>query len=526
MIKKQKKIIFIALGAVVLLAVVYVILLNTVLKTEEKPVQTDTQIRLYDSIGAEDLESVVVKNSNGSFRLYRGTDGELYFEGAEALIYDSYMTSLLSSDARSPVASRAVDGYDANALSVYGLADGSESARVTVTSSDGTVHVIRLGSKLVDSSGYYAMTSGSDRLFVLDNYYGVVFCADLCDFLAPQVANPVSSGPQGIALKEFEMREQGETVVRIEPAPETDSELMLGAVSGYIITEPESRPADDFAVAHLLGGSSSDDEKKTIGLNAMTGTRVVEYSVNSRVDALKKYLDDDGEDSSSSPYLEQAREALGMLIGYGMLDKETGVFAKEIEYTCGDDYNYLIVSSVDENGKVFVYSQAYDVIVEFEAEQVDWLFWTLDNFSLRSLFSAYVYDLELFEITSPSVSARFVVDAVTGENNTLRSVTDEISSEEVEPDLFKQLYRCFLQFDSEGTIAPEEGADLLLNVRVRLRDGSETVFSFYDTDGARKSWYTENGVISGYYVNRDYVKDLIAYTGMTLRGESFTARVR
>ena len=527
MIKKQKKVIFIALAAAVLLTVIYVVLVNTVLKSDDLPAEPSGQIRLYDKIETEELASVVVENANGTFRFYRGTDGEFYFEGAEALIYDSYMTALLTSDARSAIASRTVEGYDANALSVYGLSQGDESAVVTVTASDGTVRVIRLGAKLVDSSGYYAMTADSDKLYVLDNYYGVVFGADVRDFIAPQVANPVSSGPKGIALNEFVMKKLGETVVRIEPAPEdAQSELMLGAVSGYVITEPESRPANDFAVAKLLGGSSEEDENKTIGLNAMAGTRVVEYSVNSSIDALKKYLEEDGDDPSASPYYEQASSAIGLLLKYGMLDKDTGAFTKEIEYTCGDDYNYLIVGAVDENGNFCVYSQAYDVIVEFEADLVQWLFWELDDFSLRSLFSAYVYDLEVFEVSSPSVSARFIVDSVTGDAASVRSVTDELSSGKVDPALFKQLYRCFLQFDSDGKIAPEEGSALLLSVRIRLRDGSETLFSFYDTEGSRKSWYTENGVVSGYYVNRDYVKDLIAYTGMTLRGESFTARVR
>ncbi|MBQ9544561.1 MAG: DUF4340 domain-containing protein [Clostridia bacterium] len=525
MIKKQKKIIFIALAAIVLLAVIYAVLANTVLKPDPEPTGEGVDLRLFERIETDDLESIVVKNANGSFRYYRGVDSQLYLEGAEALIYDSYMTSLLTSYSRSAVASRVVEGYDASAISVYGLAEGSENAVVTVSSSDGVSRTIRLGAKLVDSSGYYAMVAGSDTLYVLDSYYGAVFCADIRDFIAPQVANPISSGPKGIALNDYVMREWGQTVVRIEPAPETETDLMLGAVSGYVITEPESRPANDFSIALLLGGSSSEDEKKTIGLNAMAGTRVVEYSVNSSVEALRKYVGTEDRDAAAA-YREEASAALGMFMKYSLIDVDTGTFAKEIEYTCSDDYNYLIVGSVGQDGNFYVYSQAYDVIVEFPAEQVEWLFWDLDNFSLKSLFSAYVYDVDEFEITSPSVSALFKVEARTGDTASIVSVTDTLSSTEVDQALFKQLYRCFLQFDSVGAIEPEEGSELLLSVRVLLKDGAQTVFSFYDTDGARKSWYTVDGVVSNYYVNRDYVKDLISYTGMTLRGESFTARVR
>ena len=74
-----------------------------------------------------------------------------------------------------------------------------------------------------------------------------------------------------------------------------------------------------------------------------------------------------------------------------------------------------------------------------------------------------------------------------------------------------------------------EGGELnspALTVKITEKSGKTTEFSFYDTDGDRKSRYTVNGEDSMHYINRDYVKDMISYTQKLLNGETFSSVMR
>ncbi len=110
MITKQKRLIIILLAAAVLLGVLYLVLRLTVLKPDPngQGQNTGSPVPLYGKLENADIDRVEVTNAKGSYVLYQGTDSQFYFEGAEHLIYDSYMLSILTNSVKSPSSLRTV----------------------------------------------------------------------------------------------------------------------------------------------------------------------------------------------------------------------------------------------------------------------------------------------------------------------------------------------------------------------------------------------------------------------------------
>ena len=513
MIKQQKKTIFLVAILLVILAVGYVVLSNTLLKDPQETVPK-TDLKLFPEMKSDEVLRVEVKNEKGSYVLYRGTDGEVYFEGAESQIYDTYLTSSLLASVSGPVASMEVTDYNKADLSVYGLGEGEELAAFTVTGSKqpDTSYTVRMGSALVNGAGYYAIVEGTDRLFVLNTYYATALFSDVKDYFAPRVAVPlVGDETSGTAVvKNYSVYCKDQLLLTVQPSQGAEGEdaLVTESLYSYQMTYPETKWVSNAVFNTVLEG-----------LKDFVGNRVVEFGLNESVQSLQAYLKDSSSFTPDSEESKQAYEAVKLFEKYGLLDDEFS-FPHVLEYTNEDVTSHVIYSDANEDGLFYVYSADFDLIAEFEKKQYEWLFWELEDYPVKTLFNHSVYDLSKVEILSPALNASFEL-TVNKDKTEISSAKETVSGKDVSVDLFKQMYRGFLYFANLGEAEMTETLSPSLTVRITVCDGSVNEFVFYDiTD--RKSYYTVNGH-GGYYVSRDNVRALLTYAQNVLEGKSFTS---
>ena len=145
---KRLRAILVSAGIILICALIYVVLLLTVLKTEEKEVlptegnhgeeMVNGRPFVIDPVESDRIVSIDVENEFGGFRYYLGEDDQYYFQNAEFMFYDQNteltsenadtvtdvlgslsMVDSLVSLARYMLATEEVVGYDKTNLSAY-----------------------------------------------------------------------------------------------------------------------------------------------------------------------------------------------------------------------------------------------------------------------------------------------------------------------------------------------------------------------------------------------------------------------
>ncbi len=523
--EKRFRSIILSAGLVLLAVVVYVVLLQTVLKPEQQTElptvgnhgeqMANGRPFVIDPIEPNQLDSVRVENDLGGFYLYRGQDNEFYFEGAEFILYDvtsawmdgsenmedvmqsvSMVDSLLSL-CRYMLALEEVVGYDPNNLASYGL-EGRGQAALTIghrNNSDQSVSdTIIFGNRTVDGSGYYARLEGRDAVYVLmDIYISRCIFADLKAYFSPMVAPTVPSSSY-TEVSKFTIKKQGKEFLSMRSMSEEEREK-----NGKLFSHMFLSPAGYFA-------SSENMQTLLESFVAFKGKQVVEYGIASRL---------------SKP--ENADEIREMLRLYSLMDPEDRWYF-ELYYSYEDRFditlyisNKLEVESEENEGEkehiYYIYSPDFDVIVEFSADDLPWVEWDLLKYLDNHSFSGSIDSVSFIELSYGETKVKFSLQG-TGSDLKISSSTGV----SVDTDNFRQLYKAILYTTMDGYAQEPQNATHILSLKITLRNGTQYDYQFYGMT-ARKAYYTLNG--SGeFYINRDYVKQIVSACTGILNGET------
>lgn len=529
---RRTRSVIIAAAAIVLGFAVYLVLHFTVLKPDDTVVQKPTignhgeqmangKPFVINPIETDAFISIKVENENGDYEYYKGTDNKFYFKGAEAMIYDESLawnqedyseeeiqdilsslpiTTSLVNLTGYLLANQELVGYDKDHLEIYGL-DGKGKATLTVTylGDDGNevTETVYIGSPVVSGSGYYCMLEGRDALYILADTYNVERCmfADVKAFLLPQVAPAVSSATYA-DVSTFSVKKNGEDFVSIRKASEEEYE-QNGQLFTHVFITPK-------------GYYPSADNLQTLlhSFVNFSGEEVLEFDITKR-------LEDPNE-----------REGiLEMFRLYSLMDAENR-WNYELSYSYPEFDITLYISkklevAVDgglEGEKEFVYyvySPDFDCIVEFKAEDLDWVEWDILTYMDNHSFSVSINNTSTIELKYEGVDVKFTL---TGEGQDLKVKSS--NGVAVDTDNFRQLYKAILYTTMDGYADKPDEANKILSLKITLRDGNVYDYSFYGLT-ARKAYYSLNG--SGqFYINRDYVKQMINACSGILKGETVT----
>ncbi len=539
--KKNKKISFSALwqdrrmrsiiisAAVILIcALVYIVLLFTLLKPEEKeelPTEGNhgEQMQsgrpfIVDPVDASRVLGIKVENELGGFHYYKGDDGQYYFEGAEAMYYDQTsdwmkdaegqdLSNLLESVSmvdslvnlvRYMLATEEVVGYNKDNLSAYGL-DGDGKATVTFSylndKGETESKVLHFGNPTVSGSGYYVMVEGRDALYILqDTYITRCIFADTKAYILPQVAPPVSATAYA-DVKELVIKKKGETFASIRNL--TDEEIEQ---TGELFTHIFNTPAGYYP-------SIDNFQKLLEHFVSFSGESVIEYNISSRL-----------QDPA------QAEEIKKLFRLYSLMDSENNwIYELYYRYENFDITLYISEklqvtsqSSEDEPAYIYyIYSPDFDLIVEFDAAEHEWVEWDLLKLLDNHSFSVSIDQVATMELFYEKTNAKF---SLQGSGNDLKVTSS--NGVKVDTNNFRQLYKAILFTTVDGYAEKPAEADSILKLKITLRNGNVYNYEFFGMT-ARKAYYTLND--SGeFYINRDYVKQIISACDGILKGEAVT----
>ncbi len=525
---KRMRSILISAAVILLCVIIYVVLLLTVLKPEVKEelptvgnhgeqMQSGRPF-VVDPVEVNRVLGIKVDNEFGGFNYYKGDDGAFYFEGAEAMYYDQTsdwmngaegqdlsnlmesvsMVESLVNLVRYMLATEEVVGYNKDNLQAYGLENGGKAA-VTLTYSNDKGETesatVRFGNLTVSGSGYYVMVDGRDALYILqDTYITRCIFTDIKSYLLPQVAPPVSSTGY-VDVKELTIKKKGETFASIRDL--TDEEYKQ---AGEMFTHVFDSPSGYYP--------STDNLQKLLErFISFTGESVIEYDITRRL---------------QDPLLRE--EVQKLFRHYSLMDSENR-WHYELFYRY-DSFNITLyisekleVTSNETDAEptyiYYVYSPDFDLIAEFDAADLEWVEWDLLKLLDNHSFSVSIDQVSTVELSYEDTNAKFTLQD-TGDN---LKVTAS-NGVKVDTDNFRQLYKAILFTTMEGYADKPAEADSILKLKIRLRDGKEYNYEFFGMT-ARKAYYTLND--SGeFYINRDYVKQIISACTGILNGETVT----
>ena len=525
---KRMRSIVISAGVILICALVYVVLLLTVLKPEVKEElptvgnhgeeMASGRPFIVDPVDVSLVRGIKVENEFGGFNYYRGEDGQFYFEGAETMYYDQTsdwmkdaegkdLSNLLESVSmvdslvnlvRYMLATEEVVGYSKDNLAAYGL-DGDGKATVTLTYENdqgkNESKTVRFGNPTVSGTGYYVMVDGRDALYILqDTYISRCIFTDIKAYLLPQVAPPVSATTY-VDVKELTIKKKGEVFASIRDLSDEEYK-QNGELFTHIFTTPD-------------GYYPSTDNLQLLLEHFVTfaGESVVEFDILSRLQDPEKR--DDMQKTFRLYSLMDAENRWNYELYYRYDNFNITVYISE----------KLQVTSEDEDGEpsyvYYVYSPDFDLIAEFEASDLEWVEWDLLKLLDNHSFSVSIDQVSSMELSYDDTNVKFTLQD-SGDNLKVKSSTGI----KVDTENFRQLYKAVLFTTMDGYADKPEEATSILKLKVRLRDGKEYNYEFFGMT-ARKAYYTLND--SGeFYINRDYVKQIISACSGILEGKTVT----
>ena len=525
--EKRFRSIFISALVILFCAILYLVLLFTVLspeKEEELPTvgnhgeeMESGRPFVVDPVDADNMLSIKVENDLGSYRYYKGADGQYYFEGAEMMYYDQSsdwmnqstedlsdimqnvsMVDSLVNLVRYMLATEEVVGYDKDNLAAYGL-EGRGKAAATLTYLDKVgkerEDTVFFGNKTVSGDGYYVMVDGREALYILsDTYITRCMFADVKDYLLPQVAPSVSSAGY-MEVEEVTIRKKGQKFVSIEKLSEEEYKE-----TGELFTHAFSFPAGYYPSAEQL-------QVILQSFVNFTGEEVSDFNISSRLS-----------DRTNAAEMRKLFQLYSLVDGNNNWNYELYYKYANFDITLYISEKLEVTSGTEGEEKeyiYYIYSPDFDLIAEFKAEDLSWVEWDLLNLLDNHSFSVSIDQVATMELYYNDTNAKF---SLQGESDGLKVTSS--NGVKVDTDNFRQLYKAVLYTTMDGYADKPEESDEILRVCVTLRDGKVYDYSFFGLT-ARKAYYTLNG--SGeFYINRDYVKQIISACDGILKGEKVT----
>ena len=481
MIRQKKKLILIAGAAALVLAVLVIVLFATVWR--ETPETAAEEDFLVAPLDMEDIAEITVKSRENGYRLYRGEDGQVYFEGAEYVLYNQNMIAYL----RSCTAYLAVSGRVEHPAQMeeYSLTEDTCLASFSVTSLAGESYRVLIGEKLVSGEGYYARLADSEEVAVLGSALERCLFSDVRFFLSGQVAGAISENDY-FDITRFSIERDGKEYVTVEKIPE--DEVRQTDLSTHRVSFPARYEPNTDLLVRIFKSFIS-----------FVGNDVEEFSLADR----------------------SAEEFSALMRKYGFLSSDGAAMRCRVTYTYHDAESEVYVSAPEEeSGKTYVYSPGFDIIASFDSDSLAWTDYDLMEYTQKELFAHSIADVKSVSVKSEHVTETFSLFHGAEAKDLAVSTS---RGQAVDAQAFRRFYSQILYIENAGYAdVPEDYRDRQsLVITVTLSDGAENEFVFYDI-ATRQSFY-EIGGEGVYYVNRDYVKKVIGDAVKLINGEEVEA---
>ena len=487
MINKQKKIIIIVSIIAAILAVAYFAIVLPIVNavTEEEPPELlpgeilgpNNRILLMEHIENADLARLEVHNANGGYTFYRYDIENIYLEGMEGTPFDmSALSSIIVSAGYTLATERLTT--DCQDFSEYGLAEEDDPAWYEITTVAGNSHKIYIGDALVTGAGYYCKYEGRNAVYVLDPTMSVLL-ESVNNFITPLLSYPVSTA-SGNSFDDFYLIRDNEIVVWIDYLKA--SEISNTATAGeYRFKIPAQYAVNPDSTSVLLQTFSG-----------FYGEEVVLAGTSTENLDEKMLLEDYGINLNTPDY--------------------------ELHYSFNGISNYMVFSSQDEYGYMYVYSSFFNFVVRIHISSVQFIDWGLLQFVDDPVFRANINDIASIRIQGRDIDATFTLN---GEGETILITASNGDGPYLDDDLknFRQFYKSLLSMKVEDYTETSDISSLecMATFTIVTDAGVKYEYRFYPYS-TRRCFYTLNGY-GEFYTLRDQVDKILNDTVRILNGE-------
>lgn len=340
-------------------------------------------IGMFETVNSSGITSLSIRNENGEW-------GYAFDEKSGVFYPIGYQKTLKICDTSTATTMMYQFGYASAKARVeagtgidygkYGLGEGDLTRDCTVVTRDGHTRVVTIGAETPGGSGFYARVSYDgkprDAVYIVASTLGDCVKMNVVDLMAPIVTMPYPN--EDYQPVRFVVRKNGLTFVDIrqlteEEIRETESAKTLRVTTANGIEYDSSVAFSSFLYDVIRPG--------------INGTRVVAIS---------------GDDEELSP---EELEKWGIHLPVGEDGEgrqpymDVGIYKDEI-------WQNLLFSEKTENDTYYVYVMYFDMVVEIDADKVEFLTW-----GEKDYIEASIYLLSIFNMTDMTVDSSALPDA-------------------------------------------------------------------------------------------------------------------
>ncbi len=330
----------------------------------------------------------------------------------------------------------------------YGLPAVGEAPKnyFIITDIYGTSHKVILGDKIPSDTGYYAQLEGHPDVYILKELeqtqysytLSQVLLSELESFITPTVVDTMSTTDY-FDVTNFKLNTVASLTDEILNDPDADIDALLSSVISFDYIPIELRSAKSNATIPYEGTGKYSSyaindfkaENCLISLQNLAPKRTVklftpEENKENGPLLFAKFLK---EGENGKPHGE---------IGYYLS------YTHNVERDAAKNYapskwvdQRIWISTLSENDTYFVYSEAYQMIVEVDRAQLEFLRWDSFTWVRTTLFNDSVIFMKTMEILVPGKApVTFVVD----NRESLKDWDPSTSSSAIPPDTYMKVF--------------------------------------------------------------------------------------
>ena len=526
-------------------------------------------ILLYPMIERSEIKSIEVKNEKDHFTFIRNKDDSFIISGHGKTAthvetpYDSTMfatlvslTGYTNTVARLDLSPSNPDAeeFHRDGYKVFGLPENTEDAEryFIITTTDGVQHKVIIGTFILDDTGYYARYEGRDDVYVLqqleESQYnstlsGTLLCS-LEDYVTPTVHFPMSSNNYH-DVENF-------TLASLSVTPGATQEELLSStkiIANFDFVPVQKRKDTFYANIPYF---NRDENKGDYVIDDYQADICLQYLMDLLpLRTVKLFRDHTDTNANWKSFVEEY--GLAYYLGFTFNAQRMGAEGDYQPIRKEQLINEIWISpqTVNENGEkvYYMYSEAFDMIVEVADKQADFLTWDDYKWINTTVFNGNIGYLDKMEIKVKNGTTAgllgvehvlFDIDYVDEDGNPAKGTDNSsiiqvfasyngIQNEVVQDTIrFRYLYQTLLASNMEGLMPAGSEADQEalkqgepdLEITLTFETGEETLvrtYRFYSKTAAsgRGAYMTLNGKGS-FYILQSRVDKIINDIGRAL----------
>ncbi|MBQ8696490.1 MAG: DUF4340 domain-containing protein, partial [Clostridia bacterium] len=259
-----------------------------------------TSIYLFPPLSSSDLSSIIVENTNCSFKLTRSGENGFYLDDNEQISYsDSAFATLMVATCNTITNERVYpdlktgEGPEIINYPSFGLSEDTMSGKYTLNTLDGETYTVRIGNPVPSGTGYYACLEGREAVYILGTDLQTTVLGTVESIVTPTLGiqnyddTDSDSAASSGSIDHFSLWNGSEHVATIHSVG-TDDKVLINSMYNFAMSCKQS-----ITSSQLLACKDKTELESIIGTSAIQYAYVPETDTYNAVSSLLPTLTGD-----------------------------------------------------------------------------------------------------------------------------------------------------------------------------------------------------------------------------------------